>query len=339
MYIYFLVYYLNKKYVIKYNMKFYESHFEEYITENNKENLHPKLDKIYNKFPKTLYELKNLIFYGPNGTGKYTQMLKAIKKYSPTELKYEKKISVTYNKQPYFFKISDIHYEIDMSLLGCNSKLFWHEIYQQIIDIISAKTDKSGIIVCKYFHEIHSELLDNFYSYMQQNTSVSIDLKFIIITEEISFIPDNILNCCEIINISRPTKATYTKCIKSKLPNRLKLENITNIKFLHLYNEELMIQYKIICNKIINNLINIDDLQFLKFRDILYDIFIYNLDITDCIWYILSTLIEQKRIKKEYLSEILIKTYCFFQYYNNNYRPIYHVENYLLNLSKMIHNF
>jgi hypothetical protein len=319
-------------------MKFYETHFEEYINENNRMNLHSKLDKIYDKFPKTLQELKNLIFFGPNGTGKYTQMLKSIKKYSPTELKYEKKISLTYNKQQYFFKISDIHYEVDMSLLGCNSKLLWHEIYQQIIDIISAKTDKSGIIICKYFHDIHNELLENFYSYMQQNTYASIDIKFILITEEISFIPDNILNCCEIINISRPSKTSYIKCIKSKLPVKFKSENITNIKILHINNEDLMLQYKIICNKIIHNLININDLQFLKFRDILYDMFIYNLDITDCIWYILSSLVEQKKITKEQLSDILIKTYCFFQYYNNNYRPIYHVENYLLYLVKKIHN-
>ena len=320
-------------------MKFYETHFEEYINENNRTNLHPKLDKIYKKFPNQLQNLKNLIFFGPNGTGKYTQMLKSIKKYSPSELKYEKKISLTYNKQQYFFKISDIHYEVDMSLLGCNSKLLWHEIYQQIIDIISAKTEKSGIIVCKYFHDIHSELLENFYSYMQKNNDTSIDLKFIIITEEISFIPDNILNCCEIINISRPTKTSYIKCIKSKLPSKINLENITNIKILHLYNEDLMLQHKIICNKIINNIININDLNFIKFRDILYDIFIYNLDISDCIWYILSSLIKEKKIKKENLSQILIKTYCFFQYYNNNYRPIYHVENYLLNLAKIIHNF
>jgi hypothetical protein len=320
-------------------MKFYETHFEEYINESNKTNLHPKLDKVYDKFPSQLQNLKNLIFFGPNGTGKYTQMLKSIKKYSPTELKYEKKISLTYNKQQYFFKISDIHYEVDMSLLGCNSKLLWHEIYQQIIDIISAKTEKSGIIVCKYFHDIHSELLENFYSYMQQNSDTSIDLKFIIVTEEISFIPDNILNCCEIINITRPTKTLYIKCIKSKLPSKIQLENITNIKILHIYNEDLMLQHKIICNKIINNIINIDDLNFIKFRDILYDIFIYNLDISDCIWYILSSLIKEKKIKKENLSKILIKTYCFFQYYNNNYRPIYHVENYLLNIAKIIHNF
>ena len=319
-------------------MKFYETHFEEYITEVNRVNLHPKLEKIYEKFPKNINELKNLIFFGPSGTGKYSQMLKSIKKYSNSELKYERKISITYGKQQYVFKVSDIHYEIDMSLLGCNSKLLWHEIYQQIIDIISAKSEKSGIIVCKYFHDIHSELLENFYSYMQQNTSIGVDIKFILITEELSFIPDNILNCCEVISLSRPSKTSYIKCTKKKLPNKLKTENITNIKFLHFYNEDLMLQYKIICNKIINSIININDIQFIKFRDILYDIFIYNLDISDCIWYILSMLVEQKRIKKEYLSSILIKTYCFFQYYNNNYRPIYHVENYFLYLAKLIHS-
>jgi adenylate kinase family enzyme len=319
-------------------MKISETHFEDYLSENSRLDLHPKLNNLYEKFPKTLNELKNLIFYGPSGTGKYTQSLKLIKKYSPSELKYERKISITFNKQQYFFKVSDIHYEIDMSLLGCNSKLLWHEIYQQLIDIISAKVDKTGIILCKYYHEIHSELLDSFYSYMQQNSSIGVDIKFILLTEEISFIPDNILNCCETINISRPKKTLYTKCVK-KMPNKLKLENITNIKVINSNNEELMLNYKIICNKIIDNLININELNFLKFRDILYDIFIYNLDISDCIWYILSTLVEKDKIKKKHVSDILIKTYNFFQYYNNNYRPIYHVEGYLFYLVKIIHNY
>jgi hypothetical protein len=317
-------------------MKFYETHFEEYINENQRENLHPKCEKIYAKFPKEINKLCNLIFYGPSGVGKYTQMLKSIKKYSPSELKYEKKISVTYNKQPYYFKISDIHYEIDMSLLGCNSKLLWHEIFLQIIDIISAKNDKSGIIVCKYFNYIHNELLENFYSYMQKNNVNCVDLKYILITDELSFIPDNILNCCQVINIPRPAKTSYMKCIK-KFPNKIQIENITNIKNLHFYNEELMLEYKIICNKIIKNLINIEEIQYLKFRDMLYDMFIYNLDISDCIWYIIYTLVNENKICKEHITEILIKTYTFFQYYNNNYRPIYHMENYFLTLAKIIH--
>jgi len=63
------------------------------------------------------------------------------------------------------------------------------------------------------------------------------------------------------------------------------------------------------------------------------------LDITDCIWYILLKLVEQNKIKNENLSNIMIKTYSFFQYYNNNYRPIYHLENYLFYVTKLIHNF
>ena len=153
-------------------MKFQETHFEEYINAVNKINIHPRLEKVYSHFPSSIDKLGNLIFYGPSGVGKYSQMLYSIKKYSHSELKYEKKLSLVFNKDVYFFKISDIHYEIDMSLLGCNSKLLWHDIYLQIVDIISAKTEKSGIIVCKDFHNIHSELLENFYSYMQDNNEV-----------------------------------------------------------------------------------------------------------------------------------------------------------------------
>ena len=317
-------------------MKFYETHFEEYITENNRENLHPKLDKIYEKFPKNLDQLKNLIFFGPNGTGKYTQMLKSIKKYSPTELKYEKKISLTYNKQQYFFKISDIHYEIDMSLLGCHSKLLWHDIYQQILDILSAKNNKTGIIVCKDFHNIHSELLENFYSYMQY--SPDINIIFILISEEISFIPENILNCCEVVHVPRPTKTQFNKCFGQKTMNHnIGINSITNIKNIH--SPDIIVSHKFICDKIIESMINIDELTFLKFRDLLYDVFIYNLNVPNCIWYILINLINTGKIRPKDLSRTLVKTFTFFQYFNNNYRPICHIENYAFFLISVIHGY
>jgi hypothetical protein len=226
-----------------------------------------------------------------------------------------------------------------MSLLGCNSKLLWHEIYLQLIDIISAKTDKSRIILCKNFHDIHSELLDNFYSYMQQNHAISINLSFILITEKISFIPDNILHCCEIISVPRPTKILYNKCLNTKLQNHIKLENITNIKNMHNSLDSLMLPHKIICDKIIDHISKIENLSFLKFRDLLYDLFIYNLDITECIWYIISTFIVEEKIKKSQTSDLLIKTYTFFQYYNNNYRPIYHIEKLLFYIASVIHGF
>jgi hypothetical protein len=324
-------------------IKFYESHFEDYLVSNKAFDLHPKLEKTFSKFPAKLIDLKNFILYGPSGIGKYTQMLKAIKKYSPSELKYEKKMQIIFNKQQYFFKISDIHYEVDMSILGCNSKLLWHDIYQQIVDSISAKNDKTGIIVCKNFHEIHTELLENFYSYMQENNPNYVNIKYIILTEQVSFLPDNIINCCEIISISRPTKIGYIKCIKNKQNSlqNIDINNITNIKNLHNNVTDLEQPYKIICDKIIREMTSQEEIKFVKFRDLLYDIFIYNLDINDCIWYILTTLLENDNNKNltNSISKILIKTYNFLQYYNNNYRPIYHLESYLLYLVKIINGY
>lgn len=320
-------------------MKIYDIHFEDYIEKNKSINLHPKLESVYNKFPQNIQNLRNLIFYGPKGVGKYTQMLSAIKQYSPSELKYEKKISITYNKNVYYFKISDIHFEIDMLLLGCQSKMLWNEIYYQILDIVSAKADKIGIIVCKYFHEIHSELLETFYSYMQTLYQQTIQLKFILLTEEISFIPDNILNNCQVVPISRPTKSQYNKILKAKLPNNIRLEEITNIKNINASITQLMNPHVIICNRIIENMNNVNELKFGTFRDMLYEIFIYNLDITDCIWYILNTLINEGKIKDYDIPNVLIRTFTFLQYYNNNYRPIYHLENYIFYLISKVHEF
>ena len=67
-------------------MKFYESHFEDYLQNTN---LHPKLKNIYDKFPQDINKLKNLIFYGPPGIGKYTQVLTAIKKYGIVYAKHD----------------------------------------------------------------------------------------------------------------------------------------------------------------------------------------------------------------------------------------------------------
>ena len=46
-----------------------------------------------------------------------------------------------------------------------------------------------------------------------------------------------------------------------------------------------------------------------------------------------------KKIQTKDMSEILLKTYNFLKYYNNNYRPIYHLESYLFYLTRIIHEF
>ena len=320
-------------------MKFMETHFDDYLRSANVSNLHPKIAKLHSKLPVNFKDFRNIILYGPSGVGKYTQMLKIASKYSSSELKYEKKITVSYLKQQYVLKISDIHYEIDMALLGCNSKLLWHEIYTQIVDIISAKTCKRGIVVCKNFQDIHNELLENFYSYMQTKSTQCIDVKFIIITEAISFIPDNITACCKTISVPRPTKLLYNKCANVKLVSDESLEYIKNIKCIKCDSVENLVPHKIICDKIIHEIINVEELKYLKFRDLLYDSFIVNLDVPECTWYILTELMRQKPFLEKDVPIVFIQTYAFLQYYNNNYRPIYHFEHYLLYLAATVNQY
>jgi len=340
-------------------MKFYDTSYEDYINNVTSCNLHPQLKKNYDKFPQDIRKLKNIILFGPSGTGKYSQCLYIIKKYSPSSLKYEKKANVTYNKEPFFFKISDIHYEIDMSLLGCNSKQLWHEIYMLIIDIISTKQHKSGIIVCKNFHKINNELLEIFYSYMQSNNYSHLHITFSIITEEYSFINDNILNSCNTINIPRPSKAQYNKIIHNnfiltktensigdeyfekqndfiKLNQNDKIFNISNIKNIKNINNNQP-SYKLLCNKILSQILNYSEINLLQFRETMYEILIFEMNIYCVIWHILQVLInEEKILTSENITKTMIKTFEFLKYYNNNYRPIFHLENYFLFLCQQI---
>jgi hypothetical protein len=324
-------------------MKYYETTFEEYLHSCEKYNIHPKLNNVFKQFPKNIQQLTNLIFYGASGIGKYTQALRCIKRYSQSDLKYEKKISIELNNsyvtKSYYIKISDIHYEVDMSLLGCNSKLLWNDIYTQIIDIISAKQDKSGIILCKNFNKISSDLLDCFYSYIQKNDILSsIHIVYILVTEDLSFISNNILSTCEVIYMGRPSKTTYNKILNTKLSSTVKLENIVNIKNIK---DDIVTKYniphKIICDKIIKNILECRDM--LLFREYIYDIFIYNLNMNDCVWYIINELIQNKHIKQQEIILLMLKIYTFFQYYNNNYRPIYHVESLFYYLLSLVHNY
>jgi len=318
-------------------MKLLETTFDDYISPLNTHNLHPKHDLLYKLFSNNLSNMKNIILYGPKGIGKYTQMLHLIKKYSPSELKYEKKFSITFQKKhTYIFKISDIHYEIDMSLLGCNARVLWNEVFNHIIDIINTKQHKVGFIVCKYFHEIHSELLDVFYNYMQKFESTN-TIRFIFITEHVSFIPENILNTCDIISYRRPTKKSYNACIfPNKINAKIKTRNINNIKNIKTNITQMMNPTHNICNKIINIICNIEQVNFLELREHLYNLLVFHLDISECLWYIIQTLYNDKKITYDQLFDLNLHIHGFFKYYNNNYRPIYHLERIVLNISSIV---
>lgn len=325
-------------------MKFYETTFDDYLQETKNIPFHPELNDFENSFPIDQKQMGNIIVYGPCGTGKYTQSLRYIQKYSPSHLKYEKKMILNSDKYNYSYKISDIHYEIDMGLLGCNAKLIWHELFLQIVDIISVSPNKMGIILCKNFHKIHTELLPLFYSYIQQYNSILLpfQIKYILISEHLSFIPNNIIHNAYVVNIGRPTNNVYDYL---KKPNEIDKTNINNLKEVRTISkvdniEEISEEYfDIICDSIIQKMVHPKKLSLFDFRETLYDILVYNLDFTEVLWHILVHFINEGKITNKSLNIITKDIYSQLKQYNNNYRPIYHLEIILLNILNHINGY
>ena len=311
-------------------MKYHETTFEDYMSSNESRSLHPSMERNYAKYPERMEDMHNMIFYGPAGCGKYTQVLRFLKRYSPSDLKYEKRVAVTSNKVTGYYKISDVHMEVDMGMLGCNSKVIWHDLFVHLNDMLNAKARKLGFVVCKNFHEIHNELLDIFYSYMQGSAKDN-PIKFIMISESVSFIPDNIMGCCEVVNVPRPSRSAYSACVGRRIPTGTEIpvmENIKNLKDA----TDVMDMYDAICDKIVVYIEADDISRWVDFRDCIYDMFTYNVDVHKCVWKILSRIITKHKLTNT--GALMDRTYAFLKLFNNNYRPIYHLEGYFLFLKR-----
>ena len=166
---------------------------------------------------------------------------------------------------------------------------------------------------------------------MQTVPNSIIKLKFFILTEAISFIPDNIINCCKIINVPRPSRIQHNKCFDNLVKSQFVLSEITNMKHIQSKITKPIQPYEVICNNIYTSIIRKEGFSFNALREQLYDILIYNLNVDACIWYIIEKLINENRITMDDLPTVLMNAYDFFKYYNNNYRPIYHLEKIAIN--------
>lgn len=301
-------------------MKITDKTFEEYVSSVTRDNRHPHLTNGFADFPKT-----NQIFYGPNGAGKYSQALYSIYPYSPSKLKYEKRMTLQTEKGDYTFRFSDIHYEIDLSLLGCNSKIIWDTFFQQVVEIISVQPEKRGIIVCTNFHHIHTELLETFSSYYKQYYRKNdllfnrndICLRYIILTEHLSFIPPLILNSSSVVSVPYVSVIPPDARKSCVVPTDL---------------------FRKVCEPILEVIQNArknrenGSLDLFRFRDLLYDINIYQLDVLECLWYVLYSLVHSGELGPDAVSRHFTDIVPFLKYYNNNYRTIYHFEHIFLRL-------
>jgi len=313
------------------------------------------------------------IFYGKSGIGKYSTALSFIQEYSPSGLRYEKRVFVNVNKQELCIRLSDIHYEVDFDLFHCNTRLLWNNVFDTITNMIVNNPQRYTrmFILCKNFHYIHNELLEIFHSYIHNGASVTM----ILITEHISFIPSNILSKCEIVYMKTPTincnpvsddtnvaivnDVVVTKRkrrVTKKQPVMLSFQDIPNL-YKKYVNPVCNIKYTLgdsevdLYTKVCMSLIY-DIEMFIKTKDIiseknigksllalrekLYNIFIYHLEFEFCIWIIIFYFSENGYIHLNNYDMVILHTIDCFRYMNNNYREIFHAERWIISIMKLL---
>ena len=285
-------------------MKFYKSDFSQYINSVDKYNIHKKNEDLYKVFYDRPY---HIIIHGPSGIGKYSQSLKFISSFSNSNLKYQKKLTISNDKTKYIFKVSDIHIEIDFSTLGCNSKNIWNEVFSNILNIIYSNQYALFFIICKNFQFIHNELHESFYSYMQTLMLNHVKIFFVINTNNISSINHYIKNASYILSLARPSHTNFKK-IAPQCAFINSSKSLKSFKYgIHIENDSI---HKCLFKMIISNNIDIND-----FRKVLYDILIYNIDIDECIWYVITNFYNHHKINKA-SNELCNDIFTFYSQYN-----------------------
>lgn len=311
-----------------------EYKFHEYVGSVKKKSLHPKLNTYFDTFPSNIKDLRNIIFYGPPGVGKYSQVLYLISKYSTLVNLNSNQIyssQTSDEKHNYDFKVSDVHVEINMDMLGCNSKTIWNDIYNQLLEMAESNNNSTLIVVCYNFHKIHSELLDVFYTYMSSMQYKS-KLVYFIVTEHVGFIPDNIFNNCQLIEICTPKKGLLQEVFGCQIT-----KSVHNLKSVKTKTTDLITSYELLCDNITKSIVT-KCANGMDVRDMLYDILLLQFDIYECVWYIVSKLYENKFIKIEKMDLVFDKLFHFFNNFNNNFRPIFHLEFLYYSLVEIIHD-
>ena len=242
---------------------------------------------------------KSLIFYDADKSKNYAKTMRFLEHISPSKLKYSRKKEVIVNNTDYKFNMSDCHIEIDFELLGVNETNVFIEIYNQITSNKNIM-NTNLIIVCLNFEHIRKELLKIMYSFMND------EIKFFFLVDQISFFPVNILENSYIKRWNRENKKIVCK--------------VSNPD----YNIESL---KTIMND--SNLLQTNDNKLLKIRTCCYEYLVKNRNMCVVLSCLIKECIRIKIINKTNIIHILKQFTHILEKYNNNYRSIFHIENFM----------
>ena len=304
-----------------------DERFEQYVANLEQCDFHPGVGKVRESCPDDISPMPHLLLNGPPGVGKYTQALGFVAKYSPSALRYEKRMEVTGEKTTYSLRISDVHFEVDMETLGCHSRTMWSTIHAQVVDAVRAKTPPIGFIICRNFHKTHKELLEVFYYYM-----ATPEIRLILISDHIGFLPRRIIDRCFRIPLACPpaSRVRAGGVRSDAVGNNMKGTTSERIALSH--------RQEPLCEALVALISSSSPADYAVLRSKFYDVLIQQHHMPAVVWALVRSLVLSGAISAEQLPRLFEVVCRFYRLYNNNYRPIYHLECLALEVKKIVHS-
>ena len=315
-------------------MRYRESLCHEYVVAAQTKQLHPWFCKVLDMCPKQPRSLPHILMYGPQGVGKYSCALQLIAKFSPSALKYEKKLSVPPHRAgaaPIELRMTDVHFEVDLTLLGCNAKSIWSTIYSAILDATAVLNGQHSFILCRNLEAAPPDLLQLMAPLLTYKADR--EVTFILISEQLTLLPRSLIERCRRITIPRPSRNAYKK-IGADL--HVKPTEITNIKPL-LERNPVADLHKTAAKAICTAIEGRSGLDVYLIRNSIYEALIRNLSPGRLIWSIFKELQQRNEVADFYDYRLIMLTRDFCAHYRYNYRPIYHLEALAISLARLIH--
>ena len=316
-------------------MRYRESLCSEYLASAREQPLHSWLTSIIQSTPTDPRSLPHLLLHGPPGVGKYTCALRLLEKYSPSALKYEKKLSVPAYKPgaaPVDLRMSDVHFEVDLSMLGCNAKPLWAAIYGAIGDANAVASGQHSFVLCRQLESAPRDLLVQLSPLLTYRPRRP--LTFILITEHACRLPSCLVERCRRLTIPRPSQAAYQRI--GAPAARIDRSTISNIKPLLSGTEQVEV-YRPSARTICASVADPDNIDLYAVRLSIYDALIRGLEPGRLVREVLSEAEASGLVGEAGNPAMLRLARDFFAAYKHYYRPIYHLETLAVSLAKLVH--
>ena len=171
--------------------------------------LHPRVLERTDRLPTSLRDMGPVIVHGPPGSGKYSIALTIAAGFSPSGLRYEKKMVVEgEGKGPHCRSsvlMSDVHFEVDMGLAHCGSRAGWGCIHRSIVEAVQIRKVKAAIVLCRGVHRADRDLLGALGGFMRPMAS-GVELHYILVTDHLGALSQGVRGRCRILAVPRPAQ-------------------------------------------------------------------------------------------------------------------------------------